>query len=334
MPSSTSSSDALGRAPELPWGRLWLLGLAIALGILGGAEGLWRSRGHRPVVDDGPGLWSASWRRVSEPGALVLLGASRIQVGLDLDRIHDALGLQPVMLAIDASSPRPILEALAHDGSFHGRVLCSVTAETLVPGPKDRRPADWLARHRRAPLDAPLNRWASIQLQQRLVLASYGASLHRIVYTLLRRGTLPEPSYLYTRADRERSTDFSRVPDLEIVRRGYVDRLKGAPWAWTPATWLEATEPVQAWAQAIEERGGSVLFVRLPTSGALRALEDARAPRDRFWDRFAERSPAPAVHLDDLGGSYHLPDDSHVDRADRAGLTDVVIRLVADHLQP
>lgn len=333
MPSSTSSSDALGRAPELGWGRLWLVALALAAVLLASAEGFWRAQGHQPTLDDGPGLWSAWRSRVAEPGALAVLGDSRIQVGLDLDRVHSALGLRPIMLAIDASSPRPVLEDLARDTSFRGPVLCAVTAETLVPGTKDQRPADWLARHHQASLDAPINRWAKTQLQQRFVLAGYGTSPHRVVRSLLRRGTLPAPSYLQTRADRERATDFTQVPDLDVVRSGYVERLQGAEWAWTPASWLEATEPLQAWTRVIQARGGAVLFVRLPSSGALRALEDARAPRDQFWDRFAEASPAPAVHLDDVGDTWHLPDDSHVDAADRAVLTDALIGLMREHLE-
>ena len=41
--------------------------------------------------------------------------------------------------------------------------------------------------------------------------------------------------------------------------------------------------------EKLRARGGKIVFVRLPDSGGLKALEDRETPRAANWDRVAER---------------------------------------------
>ena len=114
-----------GRLLRGPWGRTWLLTAVLGLVILGGWEYHWRQRSFQPSrVSDEP-LWlMAREHLASSAKPVALLGASRLQVGLDLDVFAEVTGIKPEQLAICYSSPIPVLRHLAEDESFRGLVIC------------------------------------------------------------------------------------------------------------------------------------------------------------------------------------------------------------------
>ena len=74
-------------------------------------------RGFRPTAVDDEPTWILQRHRASTlgPRALILVGASRIQIGIDIDALRDVTGLEPVQLAIDGSSFTLVLKELAAD---------------------------------------------------------------------------------------------------------------------------------------------------------------------------------------------------------------------------
>lgn len=329
MPSSTSSSSAAERVPALPWLRLGVAVAVLAFALVAAAEALWRAQGFTPTSQDGAALWSLT-RDQATGDALVILGSSRIQTGFDMAYARQR-GYRPVMLAIDATSPRRILEDLAHDPSFRGVVLCGVWAETLVPGPLDLRAEGWLAQHRRASLDTRLNQRARAAFQRTFVLASYNTSIHRVLRHLFDAGRLPEPSYLTTDPDRGRANDFARAPDLVGLRESGLRARQRVPFEWTENRFEAQIAEWQGWVDQIEARGGHVAFARLPSSGTMAALEAERAPRAGYWDTFAATIDAPTWHFEDADRNFVLPDESHVDITDRVALTELMLDFLAAH---
>lgn len=111
MRSSISNSD--GRLPRLPWRRTHAVALLLLVGFVLSMELSLAGRGFEATALDTEALWQKHRVRAGRLGkqALILLGASRIQ--LDLDLLPARSGLEPVQLTIDGSSFVPVLEGLA-----------------------------------------------------------------------------------------------------------------------------------------------------------------------------------------------------------------------------
>jgi len=89
-----------------------------------------------------------------------------------------------------------------------------------------------------------------------------------------------------------------------------------------PAAWIERAAPLLAAAARIEERGGRVMFVRLPISGRIAELFAQHYPRATYWDAFAARAHRAAHFADDARmRAVQCPDEMHVDERDQAAVT-------------
>lgn len=123
MLSSTSSSNQ--RLPSLPWLRLWLPALLLVLALIGLLEMRLMLRGFAPTQLDSEARWLEERSRASSDGraSLVLIGASRIQLGIDVALLQKLSGRPTHQLAIDGSSYWPVLRGLAEDQEFKGTVV-------------------------------------------------------------------------------------------------------------------------------------------------------------------------------------------------------------------
>jgi len=75
---------------------------------------------------------------------------------------------------------------------------------------------------------------------------------------------------------------------------------------------------VAAAVQKLRSRGGKIVFVRLPNSGGLKALEDRQTPRAAVWDRVLKDTGAPGIHYEDFSdlASFNCPEWSHLSAGD------------------
>jgi hypothetical protein len=75
---------------------------------------------------------------------------------------------------------------------------------------------------------------------------------------------------------------------------------------------------VVAAVQKLRARGGRIVFVRLPYSGGLKALEDRDTPRAQTWDPLLKGTAAPGIYYEDypeLNG-FNCPEWSHLSAGD------------------
>ncbi|MEN0063368.1 MAG: hypothetical protein AAGA48_14545 [Myxococcota bacterium] len=289
-------------------------------------------RGLPPMVTDGPGLWTQERRRANQPDTLVLLGLSRIQYGFDLTRARERLtDLDPVMLAITGSSVRPVLRDLAEDKDFRGVVLFSSWPDMMAPSPWEDLAEEWVRYAHHETWDQALNQRARTFAQSHFVLSGYLTSPRHLWVNAVGRGRLPGLPYISTSPERGGRLDSTLLTNLETIRFKIADDLLATPWPWSPETWLAATEDLQGWADAIEARGGRVLFARLPTAGRMRAVEADRFPRPDYWDRFAAEVSQPTWHFEDQAQTWVIPDGSHVEGEGRMRLTDALVEFVERH---
>src|SRR3954454_7874272 len=79
--------------------------------------------------DDGGSLWSDKRKQVYEPidKATVFIGSSRIKYDLDIPTWQRLTGDHAIQLANVGSSPRLMLNDLAQDENFKGKLVIDVT---------------------------------------------------------------------------------------------------------------------------------------------------------------------------------------------------------------
>lgn len=364
MPSSTSSSETSTFERALPVGR-WVpevmvaVFLSVAFVIV--VEAALAKRGFRPTVSDSSQRWMEQRARASALGdrALILVGASRIQLDIDLQVLRHLTGLEPVQLAVDGSSFVPVLEELAGDSNVTGMVLVEFQDHVMV-APREDRASALVKQWKRDPIkpDQSMWRWLEFEKTEELLtnllqahLRSYadGASpINAVTSRLLDRKATPQ--YLVMSPNRSRSADYRLVEMPSFYYRRVLRNLgKSAPPVTNGMSWsaldVALTEKISTLkvadegdfpvgiekmaetVRAIQSRGGAVYFVSFPTSGLVRELDQRRFPREVFWDRFVAIVGAPSIHSHDVPAlnQFVCPDGSHLDFRDQANFTESLV---------
>lgn len=340
MHSSTSSSE-----------RRWLLpltaGLLIAALLFGLLETAVRMLGYQPGVRDGAPLWSLIRARANAPDALVLIGGSRILLNVDPAQLAALSGRSVVQLAIDGQSFQPVLQNLAADENFRGTVIVDALDQNLSATASAARARSWVAywqTHGQQP-SARSDAWLALQLQQ--VSAWYAAEPPwPEMFRRLAAGGVAS-NYLVTAPDRSRKADYgtarqqidryvsrvlrnyARPVDTSNIRNlgefeAHFQALLKQESPVTLATFDQATEDTRRWVTQINSRGGRVIFVRMPSRGLIREIEEVRYPRALYWDRFVTATGVAALHFADEPAltEFRPPDGSHLDQRDVNRFTD------------
>ena len=124
MRSSISSSNAA----KSDWLKTWLLATGLALATLAAWEITLRQAGLEAGFSDNRALWLSARDNLAQPdpSAIAVLGASRVQRGVDVDELSRQLQRPVVQLAVEGTSGLPVLENLAADPRFRGTVIVSI----------------------------------------------------------------------------------------------------------------------------------------------------------------------------------------------------------------
>jgi hypothetical protein len=333
--SSTFSSSA---APEGPWLRTWLLAAGLVVALLVGWESTLRALGYRPTVVDDKGLWATQRERVyshSGEKTIVLLGDCRMQ----LDSVPQVLaeqfpGHRVVQLAIEQTSPVATLRDLAADERFDGVAICALDARLLCEDLWDTQQPYVDYYHKGYTLNKKLNELVSVAFERRLVILHPELRLDDLIVHLVKTGRLPPPYYIETHADRSRLADYSTV-DIAAHRQFTLGR---AHWLCAGRSlpcsikWLEDAMRLEPWVQAIQARGGEVIFMQFPTSGDHLRYDEYMWPKAQYWDAFAAQMPAPCIHWQDVPelAAFACPDWSHLDRTDAPRFTQAFAKALED----
>src|SRR5881398_1804080 len=328
--------------PPIPWRGITVIVAIIVTAATIAWELYCRSIGYGPTLNDNEDLWTLVRRKV-EPESIVIIGDSRGWYDLDLDELQKALGKRPLQLAGGGMCGYPVLADLANDNNFHGTVICSIAPRLFFapPGtPPFERGEKVVKRfHTQTPaqrasqyLAMPLEEHVAFLKQEELTLDD-----------LLKRLPIPNrpyaqvsprlPPYFGTldRERRARMIEECAWPGSELQKRIqqiWLPLFTPPP----PPSYIPKEEFAKQMGQAIEQRfhdvaaaveklrsrGGKIVFVRLPNSGGLKALEDRETPRAAFWDRVIKDTAAPGIHYEDfldLAG-FNCPEWSHLSAGD------------------
>jgi hypothetical protein len=335
---STSNSDS--RKPADANWRWWGITLIVTSVLVICVESHWRSQGHRPSVVDDKDLWCAKRTDItSDPQCLVLLGASRIQLGFDTELFADHYPQWTLShLAVDGASPLATLKALSEDETFKGVIICAVAMPMVRDDHlQDQQP--WLDHYRdHWTINRSINRRMSSFAQSKLTLMNPLFSFNNMLEHAV-DGEWPTPHYVTTLTDRSRAADFSKTDvQTHITHRNESaqKQLANKPIDFHEQ-WHAIGKNIHAWVAAIKLRGGTVVFLRMPIDGGYAAAYNKYAPREEYFDHFAKITGAQTIHFQDIPemAKLHCPEGSHIDQRDKETLTNALLNeLVNRKLLP
>ncbi len=331
MPSSTSNSKQ--RAPGGRWGPAWVGAVVLLVLALAGWKAYWTSRGYGVSLPNSAASWAAA-RVDLRPTSTVLLGTSRIQVGLVPEEwAAQTGGDPPLQLALAGTSPVKTLRYLARDTDFRGLAVVGVVEMYMFDVDAHGDRADEALAEYRGIRTGPARR-AGVELQRfvptSLLMRNQHLGLSGILDALWNRRP---PKNIPANMQPNRWIEFERER-FDPGDNDYAE-FETAGHPATPAERDSIIAEVRASAEAIRARGGAVVLVAFPACGERRAIEDRRYPRESYWDPLV-RAVAPAVAI----RCYDVPelmdftctDGSHLDAADARGFTRALARIVMDRL--
>ncbi len=332
--------------PPIQWRGITVVVVIVVMAACTGWELYCRSIGYGPTLNDNEDLWTLR-RRAVKPESIVIIGDSRAWFDVDLGEIEKGLGRRPIQLAMPGACGYPVLEDLARQESFHGTIICSVVPKLLFapPGtfPVDRGEKAVKRFHSQTPaqrvseyLAFPLEEHVAFLKQDDLTLPDY---LNRLQIPNRPNAQVPPPFPPYFQTvDRERRARMIPQcddPNGELARRiqrGWIPLFSPPPPSFVPldvfmAQMKQSIEQrfrdITAAVQRIRARGGNVVFVRFPHSGALKELEDRDTPRAQTWDPLIKVTGAPGIYYSDFPelAGFTCPEWSHLSAGDSVEFT-------------
>ena len=335
--------------PARPWHGIFIGTLILLFAMLAAWAGYWRAFGVVPGYRNSDGQWAEQRRRIDEGegGKTVLIGASRMLFDIQLPVWERATGERPIQLAMEGTSPVPMLEDLAADANFTGRLVVDVTPHVFFAGQAYR---DQLLTYYRKQTPAQrIGDWLSMTFLEPYV-AFYDPDF--ALGTMIQRQAWPVrpgvPQRMVPRKlvlhDRDRNTYmWSKVEDdpayhalvQDIWRTNFArpvaQVLPGMDTPEKKQAMIDAQIARTATAIAtLRKRGVKVLFVRPPSDGLIHAFEDRELPRATTWDLLLQRTGTPGIHFEDYPAlqGYYLPEWSHLSASEANRFTEALVPLI------
>lgn len=333
MPSSISSSENTKNS----WWLTWLATIVLLMLSVGAYEIYLSKKGFTPSVEVTKDLWSWNRKAVNhKPRVIALVGASRIQLGLNTDTLRSVLSTYEIVpLAINGQYPMATLKGLAEDETFNGLVLMSFMAQMMEPRYIEMQAEynQYYAQKSSLYLTFDAHLTALIKSKFRFLHPLLG--LNKLVSHFSARQSFPAPFYVSVFPDTSAAGDYSLV-DVGPLKQHFIDDKKNnyqADPIMDKTTWLTQLEILSDATRAIKSRGGDVVLLRFPTDDAHWLLDEEYYPRDQFWDLMVKTMPdIHFVHFKDdaILNSFALPDSSHLDQVDTNAFTLRLIALLKD----
>ena len=317
--------------------------LCIVIGTIVGWEIYLRSTGITPSYNDDSPLWANQRARVYEPKdkAVVFIGSSRIKYDLDIPTWEKLTGKNAIQLAMTGSNPRPVLENLANDKNFKGNVVIDVTEFIFFSDAPfyAKKPSANITYYR----DRTPAQRASFEvnhfLESKFVFLdkeqlSINAKLNTIKIKN-RNGIMP-PLVFPLEFERTNFDEQAKMTPLFVTDTSLNNKVSNLwhmlmggppPPPMQDSALLAICISVKNNIDKIKARGGSVVFVRTPSSGAVFEGEKKGLPRERFWDRLLKETNCIGFYFADYPVLANMicPEESHLSPQDAIVYTQQLI---------
>ncbi len=308
-----------------------------------------RSKGINIAYDDGKELWSDKRAKVYAPSdkATVFIGSSRNKYDLDTDTWRSLTGEEPIQLAFEGASPLPILDDLANDQKFKGKLMIDVT-EGLFFGlfsPNGVRVTEGIKYYKERTPAQKFSFQVNHILESQLVFLDKD---YLSLNALLEKSGVPPRPGVYGGLDFP--MEFGRITfdrqdkmtDRFVADTNLQNKVKSI---WQDVGKMMSTMPRLTPAQEdsifstikhdvdnIKARGGQIVFVRTPSSGPFLMGEKMGFPREKYWDRLLALTNCPGIHYEDYPAIAHFqcPEFSHLKPSDAIVFTKNLIKILEE----
>ncbi len=332
--------------PVQPWGRVLWVAMALFVILLGGWEWYWRDYGVAPAYANSNDSWAAQRRRIDqgEGNSTVLIGSSRTLFDVQLPVWESTTGKRPIQLALEGTSPVPVLEDLAADPNFTGGLLVGVSPELFFSGFASRGAA--IPYFHKQSLSQRSGHWLSQHFIEPYFAFFDGDFA---LNTVVRRQAWPVrpgiPPRIRVRklsvSDADRNTHLWQKVETDPIYQAQARRIWAQNFNGRPQTNMDTPEKLQklidlqitratAAVAKLRARGVRLVFVRLPSDGDFHAFENRVFPRAQTWDVMLQRTGSTGIHFEDypqLQG-YNLPEWSHLSASEANRFTAALVLLV------
>ncbi|MBK8522548.1 MAG: hypothetical protein WAT20_09490 [Ferruginibacter sp.] len=305
-----------------------------------------RGKGFETTFNDDPSLWTHQRDRVYglADKTTVFIGSSRIKFDLDILTWKSITGDDPVQLACVGSNPIPVLENLADDNRFTGRLIVDVTEGLFFSSSpnnnfrpaenmkyfKERTPAQRASFHINRLLESNFvfldKEWLSLNA----CLGNIPLNDRQGVYNFhgfpadFGRVKFNRQEYMTDKF----SSDTVLQNKVKGIWYGFMKASKEPPAS--GAKLDSILNVVKVLVDKIKARGGQVLFVRTPSSGAFLQGESRGFPREKYWERILATTKCPGIHFADYPAisNFICPEFSHLSQPDAIVFTKEFIRIL------
>jgi len=306
-----------------------------------------RNRGFETFYNDDPALWTNIRHEVYEPAdkTTVFTGSSRIKFDLDIDTWERITGDHAVQLACVGSTPVPVLDNLANDKNFKGKVVVDVTEGLFfsVAGSdrrpkenlkyfKEETPSQWASFHINHLLESQFvfldKEWLSLgaQLEQLPLRDRPGIMNFKGFPSDFGRVKFNRQEYMTNKFASDTTlrnivkniwSGFGRANTEPSVEGAVLDSIFNA---------------VKGMVDKIKSRGGQVLFVRTPSSGDYLMAEKMGYPREKYWDKLLTITNCPGIHFTDYPSlkDFVCPENSHLSLSQAKDFTVSFIEILKE----
>ena len=324
-----------------------LFAVVLVILLMGSWEIYLRSQGNKISYDDGKELWADKRAMVYEliVKATVFIGSSRNKYDIDIDTWQDATNDHVIQLAVEGNSPLPILDDLANDTKFKGKLVVDVTERLFFSTRQNNigEPKENVAYYKER---TPAQR-CSFKINH--ILESQFVFLDRNYFALNsffnnikipKRKGISEPPFEYPmeaariRFDRQNYmlpgflTDTVSRNKVKAIWEFYEKRNKERP---AEGDRLDSFfNAIKTSVDKIRARGGIVLFVRTPSSGYYWALDTQNFPRDKYWDKLISYVSCEGIHFKDFEDIAHFecPEWSHLSQPQAIIFTKKIVEIL------
>lgn len=307
-----------------------------------------RSQGYIAVIDDNKALWAENYARLENSNSkdVVLLGSSRVHFDIQLDEWEAETGIRPIMLASDGTTPVPVFEEIVNNSDYNGLVVIGITPGLFfTPNIHEtffwNRALEKIKHYHNETYAQKLNHYLSIpmentfaflngneedwnddiDLKTMLAQINVGDRVHNPV----------PPFYNFAKVDLDRNITMFEKTQTDTAFANTIIKVwnffgSGAP----PAVKEPVIELYNELIPKFEARGGSVIFVRCPSSGGYRIGENMGIPRADFYDDFLKQTNSVGYHFEDYEqlNQFHCPEESHLYTPDAKIFTTDLVKIM------
>lgn len=307
-----------------------ILAIILVLITIGCWEVYVRSIGISFSFDDNEPLWAYKRSQVYDQPerSTFFIGSSRIKFDIDLETWEQVTSEKAIQLALVGTSPQQVLKDLADDKNFKGKLIIDGTEFILF----SRDPADQESAKKSIEY---YQKWTPAQkasfyidyvLQRNLVfLESKKMSLNALLDQLPypeRKGVPVFKGFPIgfepTTFNRQNIMSDEFVKDT--VRQTQVENawIQFGAVSSRPGikgdSLLNIFKDLKKSINKIKARGGQIIFIRPPSSGAALEGEKLAFPRELYWDKLLTYTNTPGIYFEDYPeiANFNCPEWSHL----------------------